>query len=135
MSNPLLPPSPCQIHLEQKEHGRNAALSDGSAPSQGTAVSALTTDSSFVDLPVDSGEGGDTTAILGLIPSPTCMQDAVDQLMIIFKQRARAANDSATAQRVLRERAQAERAPIKCRTGTTTGTCHSVTHFQSRRNQ
>jgi len=35
--------------------------------------------------------------------------DAVDQLMIIFKQQACAANDAATAQRVLRERAQAER--------------------------
>ena len=34
---------------------------------------------------------------------------AVDQLMIIFKQQARKANDTATAQRVLRERAQAER--------------------------
>jgi len=35
--------------------------------------------------------------------------DAVDQLMIIFKQQAREANDAATAQKVLRERAQAER--------------------------
>jgi hypothetical protein len=35
--------------------------------------------------------------------------DAVDQLMVIFKQQARAANDAATAQRVIRERAQAER--------------------------
>jgi hypothetical protein len=35
--------------------------------------------------------------------------DAVDQLMIIFKQKAREANNAATAQRVLRERAQAER--------------------------
>jgi hypothetical protein len=35
--------------------------------------------------------------------------DAVDQLMIIFKQQARETNNAATAQRVLRERAQAER--------------------------
>ena len=35
--------------------------------------------------------------------------DAVDQLMIIFKQQACAANDAATAKRVLREHAQAER--------------------------
>ncbi len=37
------------------------------------------------------------------------MQDAVDQLMVIFKQQARAAKDTATAQRVLRECTQAER--------------------------
>jgi hypothetical protein len=37
------------------------------------------------------------------------MMDAVDQLMIIFKQQAHEANDAATTQRVLRERAQAER--------------------------
>jgi hypothetical protein len=37
------------------------------------------------------------------------MQDAVDQLMVIFKQQARAANDAATAQRGLREQAQAKR--------------------------
>jgi hypothetical protein len=50
-----------------------------------------------------------TDAIAGLIPTPTSTMDAVDQLMVIFKQQARAANDAATAQRVLRERAQAER--------------------------
>jgi hypothetical protein len=50
-----------------------------------------------------------TDAISGLIPTPMCTQDAVDQLMVIFKQQARAANDAATAQRVLREQAQAER--------------------------
>ncbi len=48
-------------------------------------------------------------AIAGLVPTPTCTQDAVDQLMVIFKQQARAAKDAATAQRVLGERAQAER--------------------------
>jgi hypothetical protein len=50
-----------------------------------------------------------TDAITGLVPTPTCTMDAVDQLMIIFKQKAREANNAATAQRVLRERAQAER--------------------------
>jgi hypothetical protein len=37
------------------------------------------------------------------------MQDTVNLLMVIFRQQARAANDTATAQRVLREQAQAER--------------------------
>ena len=50
-----------------------------------------------------------TDAIAGLVLTPTCTMDAVDQLMIIFKQQVRKANDAATAQRVLRERAQAER--------------------------
>jgi hypothetical protein len=50
-----------------------------------------------------------TDAIMGLLPTPTCTMDAVDQLMVIFKQQACATNDAATAQRVLRERAQAER--------------------------
>jgi hypothetical protein len=50
-----------------------------------------------------------TDAISGLVPTPTGMQDAVDQLMGIFKQQARATRDAATAQRVLRELAQAER--------------------------
>ncbi len=51
-----------------------------------------------------------TDAILGLVPTPTGTQDAVDQLMAIYKQQARATRDAATAQRVLRECAQAERA-------------------------
>jgi hypothetical protein len=50
-----------------------------------------------------------TDAILGLVPTPMGTQDAVDQLMVIFKQQARAAKDAATAQRVLRERTQVER--------------------------
>ena len=50
-----------------------------------------------------------TDAIAGLVPTSTCTLDAVDQLMIIFKQQEREANDAATAQRMLRERAQAER--------------------------
>jgi hypothetical protein len=36
-------------------------------------------------------------------------RDAVDQLMLIFKQQAKKAKDNATTQRVLKERAQAER--------------------------
>jgi hypothetical protein len=47
--------------------------------------------------------------ISGLIPTPTCTQDAVDQLMIIFMQQALAVNDAVTAQRVLQEHTQAER--------------------------
>ena len=50
-----------------------------------------------------------TDASMGLIPTPTCTMDAVDQLMVIFKQQVRATNNAATAQRVLREHAQAER--------------------------
>ena len=50
-----------------------------------------------------------TDTILGLVPAPTCTQDAVDQLMVIFKQQVCTANDTATAQRVLRAHAQAER--------------------------
>ena len=63
MSNPQLPPSPHQICVEQRKHGCNAALSDGSTPSQGTAVSTLTADSSLVDLLVDSFGGEDTTLL------------------------------------------------------------------------
>jgi hypothetical protein len=36
-------------------------------------------------------------------------RDAVDQLMLIFKQQAEKAKDNATTQRVLKEHAQAER--------------------------
>ncbi len=50
-----------------------------------------------------------TDAIAGLVPTPTCTQDEVDQLMVIFKQQARAAKDTATAQWVLREHTQTER--------------------------
>jgi hypothetical protein len=50
-----------------------------------------------------------TDAILGLVLTPTGTQDAVDQLMVIFKQQARATRDATTAQKVLRECAQAER--------------------------
>ena len=50
-----------------------------------------------------------TDAISGLLPTSTVTQDAVDQLMVIFKQQARDSIDAATAQRVLRERAQTQR--------------------------
>ena len=36
MNDPVLPPSPCQLCVEEREHGPNAALSDGSASLQGT---------------------------------------------------------------------------------------------------
>ncbi len=48
-------------------------------------------------------------AISGLLPTSTVAQDAVDQLMMIFKQQARDSIDAATAQRVLMDRAQAQR--------------------------
>jgi hypothetical protein len=51
-----------------------------------------------------------TDATSGLIPTSTVTADAVDQLMEIYKQQARAKRDAgATAQRVLGECAQAER--------------------------
>ncbi len=50
-----------------------------------------------------------TDAISGLIPISTVTADMVDQLMKIYKQQPRATRDAVTAQRVLRERAQAER--------------------------
>jgi hypothetical protein len=49
-----------------------------------------------------------TDAISGLIPTPTVTADAVDQLLEIYKQQVHATRDAATAQKVLRERAQAE---------------------------
>jgi len=52
-----------------------------------------------------------TDAIAGLVPTPTCTMDAVDQLMIIFKQQAHKANDTATAQRVLEEERQENDTP------------------------
>jgi hypothetical protein len=63
MSNPHLPPSPCQICVQQRELGRTAALSEASSPLQGTTVSTLTADSSLVDLSVDSRGGEDTTLL------------------------------------------------------------------------
>jgi hypothetical protein len=49
-----------------------------------------------------------TDTISGLIPTSTVTTDTVDQLMEIYKQQAQAIRDVATAQRVLRERVQAE---------------------------
>ena len=51
-----------------------------------------------------------TDALAGVVPPPNMMRDAVDQLLLIFKQQAAKAKDDATAQRVLKkESAQAER--------------------------
>jgi hypothetical protein len=63
MSNPHLPPSPCQIRVQQRELGCTAALSEPSTPSQETTVSTLTADSILVVLLVDSGGGEDTTLL------------------------------------------------------------------------
>jgi hypothetical protein len=63
MSDPNLPPSPCQICAQQRELNRTAVLSDESTPLQGTTVSTLTVDSSLVDLPVVSGVGEETTLL------------------------------------------------------------------------
>jgi hypothetical protein len=49
-----------------------------------------------------------TEAISGIIPPPNMTRDAVDELMLIFKQQAKKAKNNATTQRVLKERAQAE---------------------------
>jgi len=51
-----------------------------------------------------------TDALAGVVPPPNMTRDAVDQLMTIFKQQAEKAKDDATTQRVLKERARAERA-------------------------
>jgi hypothetical protein len=56
-----------------------------------------------------------TDAISGLIPITTIKANTVDQLMAIFKLRAKAYKDMATAQRVLRDCAQAERVIEKSR--------------------
>ncbi len=50
-----------------------------------------------------------TDATSGLIPTTTIIADAVDQRMAIFKLQAKASKDTATAQRVHRECAKAER--------------------------
>jgi hypothetical protein len=47
-------------------------------------------------------------AISGLIPTPTVTAEAVKQLLVIYKQQARATRDAATAQWVLRECTQAD---------------------------
>ena len=50
-----------------------------------------------------------TDALAGVVPPPNMTQEAVDQLMLIFKQQTEKAKDDATTQRVLKERAQDER--------------------------
>jgi hypothetical protein len=51
-----------------------------------------------------------TTALAGVIPPPSMTTEAIAQLISIFKTQAEKEKDDATVQRVLRERAQAERA-------------------------
>ena len=50
-----------------------------------------------------------TDAWAGVVPPPNMTRDALDQLLLIVKQQAVKAKDDATAQRVLKESAQAER--------------------------
>ncbi len=54
-----------------------------------------------------------TNAITGIIPPPNITTDAIDQFINIFKLQAKKEKDMATAQRVLKERAQAERVGTK----------------------
>jgi hypothetical protein len=54
-----------------------------------------------------------TNAIAGIIPPPNITTDAIDQLINIFKLQAKKEKDAATAQRVLKEHAQAERVGTK----------------------
>jgi hypothetical protein len=54
-----------------------------------------------------------TNAIAGIIPPPNITTDAIDQLINIFKLQAEKEEDAATAQRVLKERAQAEKVGTK----------------------
>jgi hypothetical protein len=54
-----------------------------------------------------------TNAIAGIIPPPNITTDAIDQLINIFKLQAEKEKDTATAQRVLKGHAQAERVGTK----------------------
>ncbi len=54
-----------------------------------------------------------TSAIACIIPPPNMTTDAINQLMHIFKQQAKTAKNDATVQRVLKERAHAERVLTK----------------------
>jgi hypothetical protein len=54
-----------------------------------------------------------TNAITGIIPPPNITTDAIDQLINIFKLQAKKEKDAATAQRVLKVSAQAERVGTK----------------------
>jgi hypothetical protein len=50
-----------------------------------------------------------TLAIAGVVPPPNMTTDTINQLMHIFKQQAETVKNNATVQRVLKERAHAER--------------------------
>jgi hypothetical protein len=54
-----------------------------------------------------------TNTIAGIIPPPNITTDAIDQLISIFKLQAKKEKDAATAQKVLKEHAQAERVGTK----------------------
>ncbi len=63
-----------------------------------------------------------TTALTGVIPPPSMTTEAIAQLISIFKTQAEKEKDEATLQRVLRERAQAERVLTKTIAPTTNPT-------------
>ena len=54
-----------------------------------------------------------TDAIAGIVPPPNMTTDAIKQFINIFKSQAMKAKDAATTQRVLKERAQAQRVITK----------------------
>jgi hypothetical protein len=66
-----------------------------------------------------------TNAIAGVVPPPNMTREAVEQLMVIFKQQAEKAKDDATTQRVLKECAQAERVHNKSRPSMTYHSPHT----------
>jgi hypothetical protein len=63
-----------------------------------------------------------TTALAGVIPPSSMTTEAIAQLISIFKTQAEKEKDEATLQRVLRERAQAERVLTKTIAPTTNPT-------------
>jgi hypothetical protein len=74
-----------------------------------------------------------TDAIARIIPSPNITTDAIDQLINIFKLQAEKDKDAATAKRVLKEHAQAERVctKIKDQSPTAKPTTTTVTTLMS----
>jgi hypothetical protein len=66
-----------------------------------------------------------TNTIAGVILPPNMTQEAVEQLMVIFKQQAKKAKDNATTQTVLKERSQAERVHNKSRPSMTYHSPHT----------
>jgi hypothetical protein len=66
-----------------------------------------------------------TNAIAGVVPPPNMTREVVEQLMAIFKQQAEKAKDNATTQRVLKERAQAERVHTESRPSMTYHSPHT----------